>query len=40
MTQTAPVHRLIALQSCRFILRERTAAVLGAMFVVLVMISA
>jgi len=40
MTQIPPVHRLIALQSCRFILRERTASVLGAMFVVLVMISA
>lgn len=36
----ASVERLIAEQSCRFILRERTAAVLGALFVILVMISA
>jgi ABC-type transport system involved in multi-copper enzyme maturation permease subunit len=37
---TVSVERLIALQSCRFILRERTAAVLGGLFVIIVMVSA
>jgi beta-lactamase regulating signal transducer with metallopeptidase domain len=33
------VERLIALQSCSFSLRERTAAVLGVLFAILVMVA-